>query len=418
MFEPKEITIQLVKSGVVIDRLADVLDDIKAGYLCGDAHEYFLALRKVLAHPVLAKDERIQSQYAEVLLWLGFFSLPFRSEPEIMVLLQNHLLFAIRHDIDVLELIRRYLGLYQDEISGGELMRKAIEAIGRNEEVLGEPLMNSDDKSRPPTVSNWIKKLLSQYPANHPISNIEEIQFFSREAQLLRHPEVREVLQKVFIIYNTLRFPQVRQPVISREEEPVREMAPAPVTVRAIPEVRPSDPISSLKNKYAEYRVNRQRILDLEDKVLVASKGDPHAIYHELSGAVQGGDKFRAIACLKLLARQQALAESLKANPAWWEATAEYITKKYTGQFPVPEVKLAVSDLKYNPTSPEVISEFLQFILGNRLRISGSESALIGVEIGQLTGGEFQSMAYGNAETGEFEWVKNKIADRKLISEM
>lgn len=418
MLEPSDITIQLVKSGAAAERLTEVLEDIKNSFLCGDAHEYYSALRKALTNPLLLKDPAVQSQYAEIFLWLGFYSLPFRTEQEVMTLLQHHLLFAVKNDINVLELIKRYLSLYSDEQTGGELMRKVTEAIGRNEELLGDPILGSDGRQQPPTVSHWIRKLLSLYPAGHPISNIEEIQFFSRETQLLRRPDVRLLLQKIFIIYNTLRFPEVRQPVVSRleEEEPVRTRTAALVTFAALQAAKSGDPMSDLKRKYADYRATRQRILEYEDHLLVKTKGSPDAIYHELSRVVQSGDKFRSVACLKLLARQHALAESLKSNPAWWEATADYITKKYTGLFPAPEVRLAVSDLKYNPTSPAVISEFLQFILASRLRVAAAESALIGVEIGQLMGGEFQSMAYGNAENGDFEWVKNKIADRKLVS--
>ena len=79
---------------------------------------------------------------------------------------------------------------------------------------------------------------------------------------------------------------------------------------------------------------------------------------------------------------------------------------------------MAVANLKMEAKNPAAISELLQYILKEKLKLNENDSALIGVEIGQLLGEAYQSLAYGNQVTGSFEWSQNKIVDKKLVSEI
>ena len=79
---------------------------------------------------------------------------------------------------------------------------------------------------------------------------------------------------------------------------------------------------------------------------------------------------------------------------------------------------MALGDLKINSETSAAISEFLQYLLREKLRLDENTSALIGVEIGQLMGGEYQGVAYGNPDNGNFEWEKNKIENGCLVSEI
>ncbi|MFH1207186.1 MAG: hypothetical protein V1668_01100 [Patescibacteria group bacterium] len=417
-----------------------------------DVFEFHLRKEALLLSPAIGQrlpiasrgDQNIYQQLLKLKGQLDFIALPLLSNRDVTAIIRDRLDDVLMADIDLWEQLRfKLMTMVPEDRDGYKTeIKTAMEQCQRPMSAL--PRIHPDGTKEPSTLANWLKDFRG-FMEGKMTDTLRSTEFFTKNVSFRSLPEPdQEKLKMLFTIYQWLyhstydiegyegsmtikdkdgslkifengAFTTVRP--AAKKFPDMRRVAAEPRTSVFTEQPVAKDPLLSLKQKYQTYRSNRQRILDLEDKVLVNTKGEPQAIYHELSEAVQTGDKFRSIACLKLLARQKALAESLKANPAWWAATAEYITKKYTRRWPVPEVKLAVSDLKYDPTTPAVISEFLQFILESRLRISRSESALIGVEIGQMTGGEYQSMAYGNAETGEFEWVKNKIADRKLVSE-
>ncbi len=385
----------------------------------------------------------------------GWVALPILKDPEVYGLFHDKFRIGLSmEDFLIVDTVRAWVSNDMILEERDELKSRLRQVLTNNLEILTSTPLMVNESSVKGTCNEWYKEFTRQL-GMAPVDSVKRSQYFSTNNNFRRlAPQEQSIIKKLFALIEYVQLPST-EPIGLEEEIPVDDPGREGVirggkferinleqykqdkqimealyssgtkissvtqsVAAAQASQKTRDPMDQLRSAYANYRHDRQRVLDIEDKVLVKTKGDPHAIYHELSSTVQAGEKLKALACLKLLARQKALTTSLRENPAWWESTAEYIAKKYIGQFPAPEVKLTISDLKYNPITPAVISEFLQFILESRLRISRSESALIGVEIGQLLGGEYQSMAYGNAETGEFEWVKNKIADRKLVCEL
>lgn len=375
-----------------------------------------------------------------------FMALPLLDNKEVVTLFRDHLDDVLSTDIDLWDQIRfKLITLIPDDRDAFKMeLKAALEQCQRPVSVL--PRVFADGRKEPGTMANWLKDFRS-FMEGKMTDTLKSTEFFTKNATLRSLPENdQNKLKMLLTIYQWFHhstfdidgfegsltlvetdgttkilengtFTTIR-PAAKKsagDGQDVKQTVQAAAPIGGIPV---KDPMQMLRQKYAKYRSSRQRVLDIEDNVLVATKGEPQAIYHELSVAVQKGDKYKATACLKILARERALVDALRENPSWWESTAEYMTQKYTGRYPAPEVKLAVSNLKLDPTVPSAVSEFLQFVLKVRLKIGDTEAALIGVEIGQLLGGEYQSMAYGNAETGEFEWVKNKIADRKLVGEI
>ena len=77
----------------------------------------------------------------------------------------------------------------------------------------------------------------------------------------------------------------------------------------------------------------------------------------------------------------------------------------------------AISNMKLDPVDPAALSEFLQYLLKERLNMSENGSALVGVEIGQILKESYQGIAYGNQVAGIFEWTKIKIENQRFIME-
>lgn len=186
----------------------------------------------------------------------------------------------------------------------------------------------------------------------------------------------------------------------------------------SVPPVSSLDSMELLKQKYQQYREQRRDVLRIEDGILVRTQGEVERIKKELATASRNNNKDKVIACLKIMARQKALITALHDNPAWFEAVSSYIVSKYGKQYEPDDVAESLSNLKMDSGTPAALSEFLQYLLKDKLKMSENDSALVGVEIGQLLGDQYQGLAYGNQETGSFEWIKNKIEEQKLVSEV
>jgi hypothetical protein len=276
---------------------------------------------------------------------------------------------------------------------------------------------------------------------------MREVEFFTKSPAIMRlTSEERKKIKRIFMLYRFLHYHSIspegfEEGAVIQDRtgelkifsngifEPIRNIARQ--HIRKVSQSRSSatqyspisrnianSPLDLLKQKYQYYRLQRQHILEAEDNLIVKTRGEVEIIEHEMASSARAGNKYQVIACLKVLARQGALADSLKRNAAWLDATAEYIRKKYGQTYAAADLAYAVSDQKMQPEAPALVAEFLQYILKAKLLLSENDSALIGSEIGQLMGGYYQSMAYGNSETGDFEWAKNKIVERKFVSEV
>lgn len=386
-----------------------------------------------------AANARLYKKYQTLIVWLKFIALHVVLDDDLFTLFKNHLLEGVRLEIDIRQSVKNLFRASWDPYLRGEKRDIMLKAFSSNTEQFGpyKFTLGTTDRQLPATVTNLILDYNRLSKSDTERGGLEEASYFNQSPNVrVFSPRDRGAALKILQIYDFVRFPPL--------EEMAREMVVSPVTFpgevtgvgpkRGLPqtplaaplparieEERPAvviEPLELLKQKYQSYRSQRQSILRIEDAILVQTQGDAERLKKELASSSRQNDRRRVIACLKILAREKALVTALRDNPAWFTAVAEYIQKKYGGRYRADEVYYAVSNLKLEPTAPAAISEFLQYLLKEKLQMSESDSALVGVEIGQLLGGQYQSLAYGNQETGNFEWTKNKIVDKKLMSEI
>ena len=314
------------------------------------------------------------------------------------------------------------------------IFRQNIErALYENKEELTEGSLLIGDKEQPATVGNWLKDFI-QREGSGLFDNVALSRYLTNSPNT-RHisDKDRQKVRKLLRLYRNFKFfPESMGDRIVAEWEiipmPVSEEVLAKATtvktpgeageIENIEMVEGASPLGMLKAKYENYRLRREAVLKIEDELIVQTRGEVSKLSRELSSATRTGDKNKVIACLKLMARQGALLNSLHDNLAWLSAVSEYIQRKYAGKWPAPDVALAAANLKMDATNPAAISELLQYILKEKLKLNENDSALIGVEIGQLLGEAYQGLAYGNQATGSFEWSANRIVDKKLVSEI
>jgi len=396
-------------------------------------------------------DENIstsQDGYPGVLKILRFLSLPVLSEEEIKSLLQHHLADVLDvKNFDIVErLKRKFLVLpwdYRDQIK-----KDILQVLHNNSERLTSSKIRVEEREAPPTIANWLKNFIRNFGSDK-VDKLKKAQYLTNDPNVVAlNREEKNKITNLLNLYDSLKIssltPEGTDPFITYIEDgrikslengriidlgisitPEGEEKGGSLQKKGLPRkldipraTPPADPLEFLKQKYSTYRRQRERVLKLEDEILVKTQGNAENIKKELAVASRNDEKNKVIACVKIMARQKALITALGDNPAWFEAVSGYIISKYGQQYNPEDVTAALSNLKMDLTAPAALSEFLQYLLKDKLKMSENDSALVGVEIGQLLGDQYQGLAYGNEETGSFEWTKNKIEDQRLVSDV
>ena len=384
-------------------------------------------------HEFEKKHPDFFKKYQGLVTWLKFIIVHTLLDEDLFRLFRDNLIIGFELGFDLREKVKKIFIISWDPLLRGVKRDFILKALSENKEQLGKNTIKMrDGKFEPLNVANLLLDYNRLAKSDGPRDSLEEANYLneSTSAKQLSKGE-RDLALKILQLYDFVRFPPL--------EELVREMALSPVTFPNEPKeikskrglpikplLSPSDKtpvainasidaLEILRQKYQSYRIQRQKVLQLEDEILVKTKGDPEGIKKELAAASRNRDKERLIASIKVLARQGALISSWQNSQAWQQAVSDYIVKKYSNKDNNQDVANAVSNLKINLGTPEVMAEFLQYLLKEKLGMTENDSALVGSEIGQILKGDYQSMAYGNEESGSFEWKKNKIEDQQLV---
>lgn len=388
-------------------------------------------------------DQELSSLEKEYLVWvskLRFAVLTQYSDREVESFFEQRIYDAAGlEELDIWEVTRIKLidVLIENRDVYKDRLRKAL--LRNIQPVPAQFAMVISNNKLESNVKNWFRDYFSQVGTEE-TDKLKQAQYFSNSPNFIKLADKDKEKLKILIhLYHRLGISSwtpegVEETMtmmdkngqlfdlqdgifVRMDKETSKPLLKEKEPVSPVSQVSPIDPMELLKQKYQTYRTQRQPVLKLEDGILVKTQGDVENIKKELAVASRNNDENRVVACLKILARQKVLQTALVGNPAWFEAVSNYIAPKYGQQYEPEEVTAALSNLKMNPTTPAAVSEFLQYLLIEKLGLSQDASALVGVEIGQILGDEYQGLAYGNQETGSFEWTKNKIESEKLVSE-
>lgn len=310
-----------------------------------------------------------------------------------------------------------------------------VQILSSNQELLTAKKFVLDNRAAAPTVANWIKDFIKYHGVDFfDLVVLSRYLTSSANAKILDEEEKRQVI-KLLKVYRNLKFFPLSMSddvdeweifPVEKEEAMTKARMAVPARLKAeIPSATyqprkeiavPSQP--SLAKAFREFEKFHDNILKKEDNLMVQTKGNVDKIKKELANAARSGDRATLVACLKILARDGSLKTVLRDHPAWLEATAESMRKKYKSLYDEKSVEQMIINMKYSPTSTPLLSEFLQYILKARAKLSDEESALVAMDLGQAMDGEKQKFSYGNEATGRFEWVKHKIVNGRLVSEL
>ncbi|MDD5039995.1 MAG: hypothetical protein PHY34_02485 [Patescibacteria group bacterium] len=409
-----------------------------AARLLGFLRTYILA-DKIFEH----EHQPAFSFYTGMATWLQFIDFPFLLDEELYRLLKEKLIVGLDLGTDIRAGVKELFRNTWDPFLRGEKRDYLLRAFSENNECVGTVMIRQhlSDKPMPATVRSIILDYNRFAKEEVERGSLEEVRYIDNTPTLIQMaPQDREQILKILQIYDFVRFPPLVEMARDMVVSPLATSSSgtAPIEKRGIPleplrtpdtvsrpVQRPPalrqpnlDPIEILKQKYQSYRIQRQEVLRLEDELLVRTQGDVEGVKRALSQAARSNDKKGVIACLKILAQGQQLVAALAASPAWLEAISQHVEQKYQKSCTPADMQSATANIRSTTPTPAVVSELLQYLLKERLGMTENDSALVGVEVSQIMGGEYQSLAYGNPETGGFEWAKNSIQAGTLVSEV
>lgn len=365
------------------------------------------------------KVKELPAEYEEYIKILKLVILSTLSDKDAVNAIENELVYAFKKGIDIVSKLDSLYILFADDYNDFQLHKSLARALGTNKETIGTKkiLIKGEDDLVRPTVENWIRDFSSSLDSGKSANYIDEAEYFSKNINInkLTKDEV-EILKKVIRLYNYLKNPiKINNRVkdtghtINKDIDIINKDNTENQNI--------GTPMERLKKKYNTYRRSRWNILKLEDEILMQTKGDNESIKKELSLAARENNTEKLVACIKILGRQNSLLDSLRQSPSWQHSLKEYIITKYAPQAEPEEISYVTERLNENYKNPAVISEFLQYLFIEKLKMSENEAALTAIEIGQLLGGEFELIAYGDQETGNFIFSKNKILNNQLVME-
>lgn len=415
----------------IADQMVEVVYEYERTARFGDLSKLVNFFSSRLTHDFeRAYPERAQL-YRSLLIWTKFVVLHLLPDDDVEQLMAKHLLEGFDLEIDIRQRIKLLFQQSWDPYLRGEKRDRLLKAFSENEQQLWPGKLElGNGRMAPATVSNILLDYNRFAKSDEPRGSLEQASYLDRSPNTkgLTESNRARVLQ-IIQLYDFVRYPPIEEMAREQVVSPLIQSGPkVPGAKRALPDeplqipgqgvplsATIVDPMERLKIQYQTYRAKRRPVLDAEDALMVGTGGDVQALKRELAAASRNREKYRLIACLKILAREQALVTAVQSSPAWQQATADFVVRKYRDEISDRELPLVQQQAKSRADLPQVLAEFLQYLLREKLEMSQNDSALVGVEIGQLLGGSFEGMAYGNQQTGEFEWARYAVRDGQLV---
>ncbi|MFA6215873.1 MAG: hypothetical protein WC768_04875 [Patescibacteria group bacterium] len=373
---------------------------------------------------------------------LKFLSLVRWSEPVIVSLFENGIGQVFNDEnIDVADRLNALLIETPFDLRD-ELKQKLLRRLRANKELISDKSIILDGKPQLASISNVLTDYLSSHGDSIP-SNIEFAEYFMqsktfKEFTLSEKEKVKKLL-KVFDLlskssYNPVGFENVilfidKDGTLKTLDHGIIMSALGEKTVKfhkrssaiTLPEEislpQEKEDLSKFITTQTEVKSN------VEQEVLAAYQGDPRQLKAvaseqekvtkkfgndkaklrvEFFTAVQNKNIVRTIAILRILAGLADLENFIKEDEKLNKFLAVTWAKRYGDEF--------VAEFAKNPAQIQFIRLFLRYVLEERLGLSASDAARVGLQIANIFVSlgkiDYNKMAYFDVGKKSFEWFE------------
>lgn len=362
------------------------------------------------------KTDQINSslfqKYQDEIVLLRFISLIKLPNQEIEELFRTKLIFVLRSGINVFNLIKNYIVIFDSAEIAVNFSNIVVKAMSHNDEVIGENKIFLESEERPvsPYLKNWLRNYNQNFKSGQAKGVLQESEYFASNKDVLRlSSKDRKIIEQVVKIYDFLRSPDKEtEKVIPANVLPSRPMKPISVKSTEFlqgkpPELALKDNLSVSSEVLSAYQGDQKQqkaIAKEEEKIGSKFKDDVTKLREEFFKAVQNKNANRTVAVLRILAKKDDINKFLKEDEKLNKFLANVWAKQYG--------KGLVKQFKKNPNQIKFARLFLKYILQDRLEMPKSDAARIGLQIGNILVAlgkkSYNKVAYFDVKSKEFKW--------------
>jgi hypothetical protein len=399
-------------------------------YRLDDAKDQFSAIKLVdklnqllgTSEEKTPVDVRLFQRYQEEIILLKFIALVKLDDKEIVELFQNHLVSALRADLDVIGLIRFFVVYYASDQLGDHFIELVLKAINYNQEKIGDIQITlpSQKMPVPSIVTNWLRHYNNSFAQNKSRGILQESDYISTNKEVLKLTiEERKILHQLVKIYDLLLFPNdLVEDILSiyvldqsKKGSEVFEENILPAEIKEISTIEPGQKktdgtLGQLeKDVLAAYQGDpkqQQAITKSEEKLAKQAQNDKLKIRSEFFAAVQRKDLNLAVGALRLLAKNNDLESFLNDDAKLKKFLATVWEKQYGKDYAKEFLK--------NPAELKFVRQFLKYVLQERLQMKETDAARVGLQVGNifinLGKKGYNKIAYFDVKNKGFKWFE------------
>ena len=395
-----------------------------------EAYKVVAAFEQLINQLPAEEKVRMREEYHAVISRLHFLTLQYRSDDEVLKIIEFGLAAAL-HDPELLvvEYLRQKLLDFFVLKKRDEYKLRLNQAINKNNEQLTTAKVPLRDGEQRGTTQNWLKHYISSVGVGV-ASNLAKAEYFLLLNTLpnLTNQEKRVVKDFIeiveFIKKSSLSLEGLEESVIFIDKDGKRKMFSQgiiedfssqryfqisnkerkllePIVSNAPPAIV-STSEQEILLAYQGDKKQKKEIAKVEGKLAKKLRDDIVKLRAEFFKAVQAKDIVKTVAILRILAQKQDLEPILQQDEKLFKFLAVTWERQY-GKDLAAEFKKAPAQFKF-------VRLFLRYVLEQRLGLGRNDAARFGMQVGNILVSlgkpEYKQVAYFDVKTKIFNWFE------------
>ncbi len=402
----KSLTAQELLKPQAFQEIEGLVAIYRQDFRFGDAQELWQFLNHFIEDNSGIMGRDLLMKYKIAITKFSWLAMPFLANSEIENLFKNNLLIGIDLEIELIDQIKTFIGIvFGDLRSMGQRRFLILNALKNNEELLGEKQLEieAEREKFSPAIKNWLKDYDQSTQLKQRLEKISLLEYINTGKNVRQLDQKQKIiLRKILELYDFLRF----LPPVAEIETTTHRI---PTTLKTTFETPfksgttiPQTTLVREKEILEAYRGDSKQseAIIKEERGLNKIKDNVNKLREEFYQAVQARNVNKTIAVLRLMAKAGDLENFLVQDPKLNQFLRAIWEKQYG--------KALVNNFEKNPSSLKFIRLFLQYVLQQRLGMTESDAARVGLQIGNIFVNrgkkEYNKMAYFDLKTKVFKW--------------
>jgi len=398
-------------------------------------------------------DENLKDSYKKNIQVLKFISLPRLSDELVLNIFKEELAEMLnfnQEELDIKDKIRRKLAniLLVDRDKYKEQLIKSLE---ENEQIITQGKLETADEEKEGSVRNWIKEYYKFIVESNIDKKLIKAEFLFKNKNVARltdkdkqkleiildlyddwhkssltvagneDPLLVDYKGQTYLVYNgeiseidgknnlidanqiktqLTKTVLVNKPTIERKDKILATENVVSRNINEQQDIEYKNAKEELQVKWQKFLSNWLMVETMEEVEKIKQKDDYEMskIRSKFYHAVNQRATQDALAALFIIAEQGNIGKAFGADERFQNFWGDYLEKN----------NLGAKQFKNNPAEAKYLAMFFKYIMEERLKLDEEDTVMMGAVLANLCRQaqemDYQQMAYGDVESGEFKW--------------